>query len=86
MNIGNYTQKLSEWMIYKKYSKESIKNYVSCLGKFLKHFEDVATKPSEISAEQIKKFLSNFNNKNPLPVGARFGRVSIRRGIWQALT
>lgn len=42
MNIGNYTNKLSEWMEYKKYSKESIKNYVSCLGKFLKHFETSA--------------------------------------------
>lgn len=64
MNIGNYTTKLSEWMEYKKYSKESIKNYLSCLGKFLLHFENAATKPSEISAEQIKKFLSEFKEPN----------------------
>jgi integrase/recombinase XerD len=64
MNIGNYTNKLSEWMEYKKYSTESIKNYVSCLGKFLKHFENEATKPSEISADKIKKFLTGFKEPN----------------------
>lgn len=64
MKIGNYTTKLSEWMEYKRYSKESIKNYVSCLGKFLKHFENKATKPSEISAEKIKLFLTQFKEVN----------------------
>lgn len=64
MNVGNYTNKLSEWMTYKKYSIESIKNYVSCLNKFLLHFEKIATKPSEISAEQIIKFLSEFKEPN----------------------
>lgn len=64
MNVGNYTTKLSEWMQYKRYSKESIKNYVSCLNKFLNHFDRVATKPSEISADQIKIFLTNFKEPN----------------------
>lgn len=64
MNVGNYTNKLSEWMQYKRYSKESIKNYIPCLGKFLHHFEGVATKPSEISADQIKIFLTNFKEPN----------------------
>lgn len=64
MNVGNYTNKLSEWMEYKKYSKKSIKNYVACLGKFLKHFETSATKPSEISAESIKVFLMQFKEPN----------------------
>ncbi len=36
---GHNGWKLSEWMEYKKYSSESVKNYVSCLGKFLKYFE-----------------------------------------------
>lgn len=45
MNVGNYTNKLSEWIRYKKYSPESIKNYVSCLGKFLEYFKNKATKP-----------------------------------------
>lgn len=64
MNTGNYTKKLSDWMEYKKYSPESIKNYVSCIGKFLAHFENEATKPSEISAEKIKLFLMQFQEPN----------------------
>jgi site-specific recombinase XerD len=64
MNVGNYTKKLSEWMEYKRYSNESIKNYVSCVTKFLYHFEKEATKPSEISAEKIKLFLTQFKEPN----------------------
>jgi integrase/recombinase XerD len=64
MKIGSYQQKLSEWMQYKRYSPESIKNYVSCIGKFLAHFEKEATKPSEISAEKIKIFLTQFKEPN----------------------
>jgi integrase/recombinase XerD len=64
MNIGIYQQKLSDYMKYKRYSECSIKNYVSCIGKFLKHFEKEATKPSEISAEKIKLFLSTMDRSN----------------------
>jgi len=64
MNIGNYQRQLSDWMKYKKYSPESISNYVTCVGKFLKYFETEATKPSEISAVQIKKFLSTKQQVN----------------------
>lgn len=62
MNIGNYQRQLSEYMKYKRYSPESVRNYVSSIGKFLKHFEKEATKPSEISAEKIKVFLGEFKN------------------------
>ena len=58
MNIGNYQRQMSDYMRYKKYSDESIKNYVSSIGKFLQYFENEATKPSEISADKIRKFLS----------------------------
>lgn len=61
MNVGIYQTKLSEWMQYKRYSEVSIKNYVSCIGKFLQYFENEATKPSEISAEKIKKFLTTLH-------------------------
>jgi len=64
MNIGIYQQKLSDWMKYKRYAQNSIDNYVSCIGKFLKHFEKTATKPSEISSEKIKIFLSKFTGAN----------------------
>lgn len=61
MNIGIYQTKLSEWMQYKRYSQRSIECYVSCIGKFLQYFENEATKPSEISAEKIKKFLTTLH-------------------------
>ena len=61
MNIGNYQRQLSEWMEYKRYSPNSVKAYVSCIGKFLDHFQNEATKPSEISATKIKLFLTRFN-------------------------
>lgn len=64
MNIGSYTRKLSDYMIYMKYRKTTIDQYISCVGKFLNHFELVATKPSEISAEQISKYLSLFKSSN----------------------
>jgi len=60
MNIGNYQQQLSEWMEYKRYSSNSMKAYVSCIGKFLQCFKNEATKPSEISAEKIKLFLASL--------------------------
>jgi site-specific recombinase XerD len=64
MQIGKYQQKLSDYMKYKRYADNSIKNYVSCIGKFLSYFEKEATKPSEISADKIKKFLAAFSDVN----------------------
>lgn len=64
MNIGNYQRQLSDYMKYKRYSENSIKNYVSCIGKFLKYFENEATKPSEISSDKIMKFLTRFSDVN----------------------
>lgn len=64
MNIGIYQRKLSEYMQYKRYSKNSIDQYVSLIGKFLQYFEPVATKPSEISSEKIKQFLASKNGTN----------------------
>jgi site-specific recombinase XerD len=64
MNIGNYQRQLSEYMKYKRYSQNSIDNYVSCIGKFLTYFENEATKPSEISAEKIKRFLAGKTHAN----------------------
>jgi hypothetical protein len=60
MNIGNYQRRLSDYMKYKRYAHNSISNYVSCVGKFLKYFENGATKPSEISAKNIISFLSKL--------------------------
>jgi site-specific recombinase XerD len=64
MEVGKYQAKLSDYMKYKRYSENSIKNYVSCIGKFLQHFANEATKPSEISAKRIINFLSKFTDAN----------------------
>ena len=62
MNIGNYTHQLSKSIQYKRYSKNTEESYVAQIIKFLKNFESVATKPSEISAKQIRDYLMNIPN------------------------
>lgn len=57
MNIGKYVKMYSEDLKIKNYSDNTIKNYCSQVELFLKHFEPVATKPSEISEKQIKVWL-----------------------------
>lgn len=64
MNIGKYTTQLSEYMIYKKYALNSIENYVSSIRIFLECFKNSATKPSEISKNDIIKFLSDISSSN----------------------
>jgi integrase/recombinase XerD len=57
MNIGKYTQLYSEDLRLKNYAQNTIKNYVAQVELFLKHFNNIATKPSEISERQIKEWL-----------------------------
>lgn len=57
MNIGKYIQMYSEDLRLKNYSKNTIENYCCQVELFLKHFEQLATKPSEISERQIKEWL-----------------------------
>lgn len=64
MNVGKYVSELSEYMNYKKYSNNSIENYTSSLKIFLNSFEDLATKPSEITKKDIIKFLSKIESVN----------------------
>lgn len=64
MNIGNYLKAYSEELERKGYRNESIKNYVSCVSKFLAHFDAIATKPSEINEQGIKDFLRQFKEHN----------------------
>jgi integrase/recombinase XerD len=64
MNIGKYTSQLSEYMEYKKYSVNSVENYISSLKIFLEYFEGKATKPSEISKNDIISFLKNIKSTN----------------------
>lgn len=47
----------SEDLRLKNYSKNTIENYVSQVKCFLEYFNNIATKPSEISEKQIKEWL-----------------------------
>lgn len=64
MNIGKYIQLYSEDLKLKNYASNTIENYCSQVAAFLKHFNDVATKPSEISEKQIKQWLLQANSIN----------------------
>lgn len=57
MNIGKYVEMYSKDLELKNYSKNTIENYKSQVYSFLKYFENVATKPSEISEAKIKTWL-----------------------------
>lgn len=63
MNIEKYVIELSNWMNYKRYGWRTIEQYKSCLKKFFGAHPD-AHKPEEISATQIKEFLSRFTEPN----------------------
>lgn len=61
MNISDHVSKLRNWMEFKNYSKQSIKNYCSNFTGFLAHFEKKGiTHPDRINAEMIISFLSQF--------------------------
>jgi integrase/recombinase XerD len=64
MNIGKYVELYSEDLKLKNYSENTILNYCSQVKLFLEYFNDVATKPSEISEKQIKHWLMLANSIN----------------------
>lgn len=64
MDVGNYTRLYSEELERKGYRNESIKNYTSCVTKFLYYFNDKVTKPTEINEQNIKDFLRQFKEHN----------------------
>jgi site-specific recombinase XerD len=57
MNIGKYIDLYSEDLKLKNYSDNTIKNYVKQVELFLKNFNNIFTKPSEINQEAIKGWL-----------------------------
>lgn len=64
MNIGKYVELYSEDLMLKNYSENTISNYCSQVKCFLEYFNNVATKPSEISEKQIKEWLLLANSIN----------------------
>lgn len=64
MNIGKYVTLYSEDLKFKNYSENTIKNYSSQVLNFLKYFNGLASKPTEISTEKIKKWIMEANTVN----------------------
>lgn len=64
MNIGKYLELYSEDLKIKNYSNNTIQNYVSQVKCFLEYYNNVVTKPSEISERQIKEWLLLANSIN----------------------
>lgn len=64
MKIEKYVQMFSKDLELKNYAKNTIENYCSQIGIFLKRFESVANKPSEISERQVKTWLLETNTIN----------------------
>lgn len=64
MNIGKYVELYSEDLKLKNYSENTISNYSSQVKLFLEYFNNIATKPSEISEKQIKQWLLLANSIN----------------------
>lgn len=64
MNIGKYIELYSKDLKLKAYAESTIQNYCCQVELFLKHFENVANKPSEINERQIKDWLLLANSVN----------------------
>jgi len=66
MNIGKYVAMYSDDLKLRHYAVSTIENYSCQVELFLKHFDPVATKPSEISERQIKEWLLQCKTKNSI--------------------
>ena len=63
MEITNSLKSFEAEITRKGYRPESIKNYISCVTKFLYHFKDKLT-AKHINEQDIKTFLSQFKEHN----------------------
>lgn len=66
MNFGKYVELYSKDLELKNYSKNTIKNYTIQVEIFLKSFDGVFTKPSEINEQSIKDYLLQFKTRNSM--------------------
>jgi integrase/recombinase XerD len=64
MNIEKYVKLYSKDLQLKNYAESTIQNYCCQVEMFLRHFESVANKPSEINERQIKEWLLKTNTVN----------------------
>lgn len=63
MEIRNHIVDFSNEIKRKGYRDQSVKNYVSCLERFLNHFHD-KPQPKAINESDIKAYLSQFSEHN----------------------
>jgi site-specific recombinase XerD len=63
MEIRNHVLKFSNEIKRKGYRDQSIKNYVSCVEKFLNHFSSLP-QPKAVNESDIKTYLSQFTEHN----------------------
>lgn len=63
MEIRNHVLEFSNEIARKGYREQSIKNYVSCVERFLNHFIN-RSQPKAINEDDIKKYLSQFKEHN----------------------
>lgn len=63
MEIRNHVLEFSNEIKRKGYRDQSVKNYVSCVEKFLNYFVE-KTQPKAINEDDIKKYLSQFKEHN----------------------
>jgi integrase/recombinase XerD len=63
MEISNTIKSFEAEIRRKGYREESIKNYISCVTKFMYHFKDRLT-PKHTNEQDIKDFLSQFKEHN----------------------
>lgn len=63
MQISNLLKEFEDEIIRKGYRKESVKNYLSCVTKFLYHFKNKDS-AKHINEHDIKNFLLQFKEHN----------------------
>lgn len=64
MNIPKYIELFRNEITRKGFRQATIKNYVSCIECFLRHFDGKVTEPVKINEQQIKEYLSTFKTQN----------------------
>lgn len=64
MEILKYMTEFENELKRKFFREMSIKNYVSCLGVFLKYFDGKKKEPKAINEDDIKEYLRQFKEQN----------------------
>lgn len=64
MNIPKYIELFRNEITRKGFRPATIKNYVSCIECFLRHFDGKVTEPVKINEQQIKEYLATFKTQN----------------------